>query len=85
MNFNGSMQQLGTSVASLVGGLVTSKAADGKILHYNWLGYLSIVVLLICTFMARSIFGSFELKKPLKKPEAIPINKKTDELVIDAD
>jgi predicted MFS family arabinose efflux permease len=85
MNFNGSMQQLGTSVASLVGGLITAKAADGRILHYNWLGYLSIVVLLVCTVMARSIFGSFEIKKPAKKPEPVAIDKKADELVVDAD
>ncbi len=85
MNFNGSMQQLGTSVASLVGGVVTAKGVDGKILHYNWLGYLSIAVLLICTIMARSIFRSFDIKKPAEKPEPVPVDKKADELVVDAD
>jgi len=85
MNFNSSMQQLGTSVASLVGGVVAAKAADGRILHYNWLGYLSIAVLLACAIMARSIFGSFEIKKTVKEPEAIQIDKTADELVVDAD
>jgi len=85
MNFNGSMQQLGTSVASLVGGVVAVKAADGRILHYNWLGYLSIVVLLACAIMARSIFGSFEIKKTAREPEAIPVEKAPGELAVDAD
>jgi len=85
MNFNSSMQQLGTSVASLVGGVVAAKGVNGKILHYNWLGYLSIAILFACAIIARSIFASFEIKKTAKKPEPIQIEKTADELVVDAD
>ncbi len=44
MSFNSSFQQLFTGLASLVAGLIVEKSADGKILHYNRVGYLSVLV-----------------------------------------
>ena len=44
MSFNSSFQQLFTGLASLVAGLIVDKSADGKILHYNRVGYLSVLV-----------------------------------------
>ncbi len=63
MSFNSSVQQLGTSIASFVAGLIVIKASDGKIEHYNWLGYISIVVLLCCFFLGRYLFGKRENKQ----------------------
>ncbi len=57
MSFNGSVQQLGTTAAALLAGFVVNRGADGKIHHYEWLGYLSIVVLLACVALARKIFS----------------------------
>ncbi|HNJ58730.1 MAG TPA: MFS transporter, partial [Chitinophagaceae bacterium] len=56
MSFNSSVQQLGTSIASLVAGVIVIKENDGKLHHYKWLGYLSVVVLLACLFLGRYIF-----------------------------
>ncbi len=56
MSFNSSVQQLGTAAASFIAGFIVIQGADGKIQHYNWLGYISIVVLLICFFLARRLF-----------------------------
>ena len=56
MSFNSSVQQLGTAAASFIAGMIVIKGGDGKIQHYNWLGYLSIVVLVVCFFLARRLF-----------------------------
>lgn len=56
MSFNSSVQQLGTSTASFVSGMVVTAAADGKIIHYGWLGWLSVAVLLVCLAVAVKIF-----------------------------
>ncbi len=50
MSFNSSFQQLFTGLASLVAGLIVDKTADGKILYYNRVGYLSAAVV-CCTIL----------------------------------
>lgn len=62
MSFNGSVQQLGTSIASVVAGLVVLKDKAGKIQHYEWLGYLSIIVLLASLFLGRYLFADLDKK-----------------------
>lgn len=57
MSFNSSVQQLGTGIASLVAGIVVTTNAKGQIQHYTWLGYLSIIILVACLFLARYLFG----------------------------
>ncbi len=57
MSFNSSVQQLGTAAASFISGYVVMKGVDGKILYYNWLGYISIAVLLCCFLLGQYLFG----------------------------
>lgn len=57
MSFNSSLQQLGTGAASLIAGFIVLEGEGGKILRYSWLGYLSILVLLICVGLGYKIFG----------------------------
>jgi predicted MFS family arabinose efflux permease len=58
MSFIGSIQQLGTSAASLIAGLIVVKGAHGEIYRYPWLGYLSVLILLLCAFLGYRIFRS---------------------------
>jgi len=60
MSFNGCVQQLGTSIASMTAGLIVLKDGSGKILRYEWLGYLSIVVLLGSLFLGRFLFKKID-------------------------
>jgi predicted MFS family arabinose efflux permease len=60
MSFNASFQQLFTGMAALVSGMIVSKAPDGKILHYNWVGYLSASV------VGASIYLAYTLAKRQK-------------------
>ncbi len=71
MSFNGSVQQLGTSIASVVAGLIVLKDKAGKIQHYEWLGYLSILVLLASLLLGRYLFSGMDKKDPVIQPDSI--------------
>jgi predicted MFS family arabinose efflux permease len=62
MSFNSSVQQLGTSAASFIGGAIVIADAGGKIQRYNWLGYLSIIILFSCMMLARYLFRDIDKK-----------------------
>lgn len=63
-SFNSSVQQLGSGLAALVAGFIVSKdPGTGKLLHYNWVGYLSIVTLLFCVYLGYSNFRYLEKGK----------------------
>ncbi|HEY0677056.1 MAG TPA: MFS transporter [Chitinophagaceae bacterium] len=55
MSFNSSFQQLFTGMASLIAGMIVATDADGKIFRYNWVGYLSILIVLSTVFIARAL------------------------------
>ncbi len=55
MSFNASIQQLFTGLASLLSGFIVVKEASGKILHYNWVGYLSILIVFSTLFIAHKL------------------------------
>ena len=62
MSFNSSFQQLFTGCASLIAGMIVASDAGGKIRHYNWVGYLSIAIVLSTVFIARALATKQKLK-----------------------
>ena len=62
MSFNSSMQQLGSGIASLASGYIVVKDHAGKLKHYEWVGYLSIVVLMLAFILARYLFSGMDKK-----------------------
>ena len=60
MSFNGCVQQLGTSVASMAAGFIVIKDGYGRIQRYEWLGYLSIVVLVASLVIGRILFKNID-------------------------
>jgi MFS transporter, DHA1 family, inner membrane transport protein len=67
MSFNSSVQQLGSSVASFLAGLIVVRDSAGKIHHYHWLGYLSILILGCCILLGHYLFGKTEEGKTAKE------------------
>jgi DHA1 family inner membrane transport protein len=63
MSFNSSVQQLGTSAASILAGMIVITDGSQKIYRFNWVGYLSIGVLFLSLLLARRLFGEMEGKK----------------------
>lgn len=65
MSLNSSVQQLGTGAASLIAGLiVTEEKTTDKLLHYEWVGYLSVIVLLVGLFLGNTLFKHSDKKQP---------------------
>lgn len=64
MSFNSSLQQLGTSAASLIAGMIVINGSGGEIYRYDWLGYLSVLVLLVCAWLGYRIFRGSDRKTP---------------------
>ena len=62
MSFNSSFQQLFTGLASIIAGLIVIKSPDGKIHHYNWVGYLSAAIVFSTLFFAISLAKKQQLK-----------------------
>ena len=61
MSVNGSVQQLGQGVASLLAGVIvhTDKTTH-RLNHYNWVGYLSIGLMIVTLVMGSRIFKSID-------------------------
>jgi len=73
------MQQLGQGMASLVAGvIVKTNKETHQLSNYNWVGYLSIAVLIIAVIIGNKIFKSVDRtsdipsddeQRPLKSSE----------------
>ncbi len=60
MSLNSCVQNLAAGLASLIGGLIIVKADDGKLLHYDWNGYISIVLSIASIWIARRVLPARE-------------------------
>ena len=62
MSFNSSFQQLYTGFASVITGLIVTQDDRGRILHYNWVGYLSVAIVFGTLFLGRQLAKRMQLK-----------------------
>jgi predicted MFS family arabinose efflux permease len=60
MSINGSIQQLGSGIAALCAGSIVVTEKSGRIHNYEWVGYLSILVLLLSLILGRVIFRNMD-------------------------
>jgi MFS transporter, DHA1 family, inner membrane transport protein len=65
MVLNSSMQHAGTFLASILTGfIVIENKTSGKLERYEWVGYLSIIVLMVCFVLGRFLFRHMDKKAP---------------------
>lgn len=64
MSFNSSIQQLGTSVASLLAGIIVVERGNGQIGNYPLVGVVSVVVLVVCVLIGNRIFRTIDTTIP---------------------
>ena len=62
MSFNSSTQQLFTGLSSIIAGLIVIKGPDGKIQHYNLVGYLSAAIVFSTLFFAMTLARKQQIK-----------------------
>ncbi|HEU4470580.1 MAG TPA: MFS transporter [Flavisolibacter sp.] len=62
MSLNSSFQQLFTGIASIIAGLIVVRDSQGRIQHYNWVGYLSIAIVFCMLFIGRKLAKQQQLK-----------------------
>ena len=55
MAINSSLQLLMQAVAVYLAGIVIQKAPDGKLLHYDWVGYGAMILITLSIFIARRV------------------------------
>ena len=55
MSINSSVQQLSTGIAANIAGAIVSEGPNGRIEHYNWVGYFSIVLITASIFLAKRV------------------------------
>lgn len=63
MSINSSLQQIAGGVASVIAGLIIVQRPDGKLLHFNTLGYVCIAVMVLCAYLIYIISGRVSGKK----------------------
>jgi MFS transporter, DHA1 family, inner membrane transport protein len=68
MSFNSSVQQLGTGSASIIAGFIVVEDKAGKLARYNWVGYISILVLLLALLLARFLFKKMDKRVTINLP-----------------
>ena len=82
MSVNGSMQHLGQGMASLAAGVIIRTSRDThQLSNFNWVGYLSIAVLIIGVVMGNKIFKSID--KPADKHSENERPIESNDLVLD--
>ncbi len=55
MSFNGSVQQLGSALAALAGGMIVGRATDGALTRYDIAGWVAIAATLVAIYLAARI------------------------------
>jgi multidrug resistance protein len=55
LSFNSAVQQLAAGVASFVAGLIIYEGPNGKFMNYNKVGYIAVVLSLLCIPLIRRI------------------------------
>lgn len=82
MSVNGSMQQLGQGMASLIAGvIVKTNRTTHQLSNYNWVGYLSIAVLIVAVIIGNRIFKTIDRTSDISSSDEQPL--KSGELQLD--
>lgn len=55
MSINSSLQQITTGMAAFVAGTIVTKAPNGQLIHYTWIGYIAICATLATIVIAKKL------------------------------
>jgi predicted MFS family arabinose efflux permease len=55
MAFSAAVQNLGSGLAVVIGGMLIVKTPTGEVLHYDWVGYLACAVSFVAIWASRKV------------------------------
>lgn len=58
MSFSTSIQHMGSGLSSYMGGLILVAGPDGRLMHFEKIGYLAVVATLICLWLSGRMTGA---------------------------
>jgi predicted MFS family arabinose efflux permease len=58
MSLNSCTRDLASGVTTAIGGWVVSQAPDGRLVHYNWLGWMAIAASVLSLWLAHRVQAS---------------------------
>jgi predicted MFS family arabinose efflux permease len=71
MSVNSSLQQVAGGVASMIAGLIIVQETTGRLHHFDTLGYVVMVVMIICAFfiyiISRRVAKKLHTQSPIGK------------------
>jgi predicted MFS family arabinose efflux permease len=73
MSINSSLQQIAGGAAAVIAGWVIFQKQDGKLLHFNILGYVCISIMVVCAFCVYYINQRVLRKIHYKEEESIEL------------
>jgi predicted MFS family arabinose efflux permease len=73
MSINSSLQQVAGGIASVIAGVIIVQQPGGKLVHFNTLGYVVIVVMVICAFCMYAINKQVLRKMHIRPQEKIEL------------
>jgi predicted MFS family arabinose efflux permease len=74
MSINSSVQNMGSGLAAVISGNIISKSSTGEILNYNYSGYLSVLVTLLCVYLSTKLNYEESSKKVITKEISESLN-----------
>jgi MFS family permease len=70
MGINSSIQQVAGGIASIIAGFIVVQTTGGALRHYDTIGYIVAVSMLISVILMRSIYRYVQKKDRTAQPEA---------------
>jgi predicted MFS family arabinose efflux permease len=58
MSLNSCTRDLASGVSTSIGGWVVSQAPDGRLIHYNWLGWMAVAASVLSLWLAHRVQAS---------------------------
>lgn len=73
MSINSSLQQIAGGVASVIAGMIIAQQPGGRLLHFNTLGYVVIIIMGICALCMYAINKQVLRKIHIKSQEKVEL------------
>ncbi|HET6511363.1 MAG TPA: MFS transporter [Candidatus Kapabacteria bacterium] len=72
MGVNSSLQQIAGGVASVLGGMIVSRGANGQLQHFDWIGWITLITMIVCAVIFKWI-DRYVANRPASSPAIVAV------------